>query len=98
MTTSKHFCFAFIFAFTVVSTDAAIFRIATYNVENYLDQPTESRAHIKSVEAKAKIRESIKAMNPDVLALQEMGDTNALLELRAALQADGQNFPYWEHM
>jgi endonuclease/exonuclease/phosphatase family metal-dependent hydrolase len=81
-----------------LSAIAETFRIATYNVENYLDQPTESRAHVKSAEAKAKIRESIKAMNPDVLALQEMGDTNALLELRASLQADGQNFPYWEHI
>jgi endonuclease/exonuclease/phosphatase family metal-dependent hydrolase len=72
--------------------------VATYNVENYLDHPTESRTHIKSAEAKAKIRESIKAMNPDVLALEEMGDTNALLELRASLQTEGQNFPYWEHI
>src|SRR5215469_15735871 len=77
---------------------AEIFRIATYNVENYLDQPTESRTHIKSAEAKAKIRESIQAMNPDVLALEEMGDTNALLELRTSLQTEGQNFPYWEHI
>ena len=80
------------------SAFAETFRIATYNVENYLDQPTESRAHPKSAEARAKIRESIKAMNPDVLALQEMGGTNALLELRAALQVGGQNFPYWEHI
>jgi endonuclease/exonuclease/phosphatase family metal-dependent hydrolase len=77
---------------------AETFRVATYNVENYLDQPTESRMHAKSPEAKTKIRESIKAANPDVLALEEMGDTNALIELRASLQADGQNFPYWEHI
>jgi len=77
---------------------AETFRVATYNVENYLDQPTESRPHVKSAEARAKIRESIKAMNPDVIALQEMGGTNALLELQASLQADGQNFPYWEHV
>jgi predicted extracellular nuclease len=65
------------------------FRVATYNVENYLDQPTESRHVVKSAEARAKIRESIKAMNPDVLALEEMGSTNALMELRASLKADG---------
>jgi endonuclease/exonuclease/phosphatase family metal-dependent hydrolase len=74
------------------------FRVATYNVENYLDQPTESRHFIKSAEAKAKIRESIKAMNPDVIALEEMGTTNALLELRASLKADGLDFPFWEHV
>ena len=77
---------------------AGTFRIATYNVESYLDQPTETRHVVKSAEAKAKIRESIRAMNPDVLALEEMGSTNALLELRAALKTDGQDFPFWEHI
>lgn len=77
---------------------ADTFRIATYNVENYLDQPTATRPHAKSPEAKAKIRESIRALNPEVLALEEMGGPNALLELRAALKADGQDFPFWEHV
>ncbi len=78
--------------------DAATFRVAAYNVENYLDQPTESRRQVKSAEARAKIRESIRALNPDVLALEEMGTTNALLELRAALKNEGQDFPFWEHV
>jgi endonuclease/exonuclease/phosphatase family metal-dependent hydrolase len=87
------------FTFLYLSSFAAeTFRVATYNVENYLDQPTESRLHIKSDEAKAKIRESIKVMNPDVIALEEMGTTNALLELRASLKADGLDFPFWEHI
>ena len=77
---------------------AGTFRVATYNVENYLDQPTESRPHIKSAEARAKIRESIRALNPDVLALEEMGTSNALLELRASLKAAGLDFPFWEHV
>lgn len=77
---------------------AGTFRVAAYNLENYLDQPTESRAHVKSAEAKSKIRESIRAMNPDVLTLEEMGTTNALLELRASLKADGCDFPFWEHV
>ena len=82
-----------------VSTFAVeTFRVATYNVENYLDQPTESRHSVKSAEAKAKVRESIRALNPDVLALEEMGTTNALLELRASLRADGLDFPFWEHV
>lgn len=75
---------------------AVNFRVATYNVETYLDQPTESRHFVKTDAAKAKVRESIRAANPDVLALEEMGTTNALLELRAALQADGCEFPYWD--
>ncbi len=78
--------------------EAETFRVATYNVENYLDQTTESRHFVKSPAAKAKIRESIRALNPDVLALEEMGTTNALLELRASLKAEGLDFPYWEHV
>ena len=91
------FCFAvaILFSFTAV---AETFRVATYNVENYLDQPTESRHFVKSAAAKAKIRESIRAVNPDILALEEMGSTNALLELRAALKRDGLDFSYWEHV
>lgn len=77
---------------------ADTFRVATYNVENYLDQPTESRHFVKSDEAKVKIRESIRALNPDVLALEEMGSTHALLELRASLKSEGLDFPYWEHV
>jgi endonuclease/exonuclease/phosphatase family metal-dependent hydrolase len=72
------------------------FSVATYNLENYLDQPTESRSRVKSAAARAKIRESIRALHPDVLALEEMGGTNALLELRASLKAEGADFPFWE--
>ena len=86
-----------IFAFEIAFASAAgTFRVATYNIENYLAQPTESRTHVKSAEAQAKVRESIKTIGPDVIALEEMGDTNALLELRASLQAEGQTFPFWE--
>jgi len=95
-------CRTFISCALVLIASAALgaetFRVATYNVENYLDQPTESRHFVKSNEAKAKIRESIRVMNPDVLALEEMGTTNALLELRASLKADGLDFPFWEYV
>ena len=80
------------------AASAATFRVATYNIENYLDQPTASRPQIKSPEARAKVRESIRALNPDVIALEEIGTTNALLELRQSLQAEGQDFPWWEHI
>src|SRR5208282_1087540 len=75
---------------------ADTFRVATYNVENYLDQPTESRPQPKSVAAKLKVRECIHALNPDVLALEEMGGLSALMELRGSLKAEGLDFPYWE--
>jgi endonuclease/exonuclease/phosphatase family metal-dependent hydrolase len=83
---------------TIATLPAEIFRVATYNVENYLDEPTATRPHVKSSAARAKIRESICALQADVLALQEMGTTNALLELRRSLRAEGLDFPYWEHI
>jgi endonuclease/exonuclease/phosphatase family metal-dependent hydrolase len=98
----KRFSFPFVsltFAlFCSVSFAAETFRVATYNVENYLDQPTESRKFVKSARAKAMVCESIRALNPDVIALEEMGSTNALMELRRSLKADGLDFPYWEHV
>jgi endonuclease/exonuclease/phosphatase family metal-dependent hydrolase len=79
------------------SAAAETFTVAAYNVENYLDQPSGTRV-AKSAESKAKVREGILALKPDVLALNEMGGTNALLELRASLKADGLDYPHWEHV
>lgn len=73
------------------------FSVATYNVENYLDGPVLGRT-AKPAEAKAKVRDTLLAMRADVVALQEMGSTNALLELRASLQAGGLDYPHWEHV
>jgi endonuclease/exonuclease/phosphatase family metal-dependent hydrolase len=73
------------------------FTVATYNVENYLLAASGTRP-AKSSESQAKVRESIRAMAADVLGLQEIGGTNALLELRASLQAEGLDYPYWEHV
>jgi endonuclease/exonuclease/phosphatase family metal-dependent hydrolase len=84
--------------FSHLALNAETFRVAAYNVENYLDQPTESRRYPKSAEAKAKIRESILAIKPDVIAFEEMGTTNALLELRDSLKAAGLDLPYWGHV
>jgi len=80
----------------VVRAQAGEFRVAAYNVETYLDVPTQSRPEVKSPAAKAKVRESIRAADADVLALEEMGTTNALLELRASLKAEGLDYPWWE--
>jgi endonuclease/exonuclease/phosphatase family metal-dependent hydrolase len=77
--------------------DGETFRVATYNLNNYLDTPTESR-RAKSDESKAKIRESILAIKPDVLALEEMGSVSALQELRGSLKAQGLDFPHWEYV
>ena len=67
---------------------AETFRGATYNVENYLDN-NASRCCVKSAASKDKVRECLRALHPDVLALQEMGSVAALMELRVALQAEG---------
>jgi endonuclease/exonuclease/phosphatase family metal-dependent hydrolase len=74
---------------------AESFRVATYNVENYLDVASGTRL-VKSEQARAKVRESILALKPDVLALQEIGSTNALLELQRSLKACGVDLPDWE--
>jgi len=76
---------------------AETFRVATYNLNNYLDAPTESR-RAKPEEAKAKVRESILAIKPDVLALEEMGTVSALRELCSSLKDEGLDLPYWEHV
>jgi endonuclease/exonuclease/phosphatase family metal-dependent hydrolase len=73
------------------------FRVATYNLEGYFDVPTPSRV-AKSVESKAKIRESILALKPDVLALQEVGSMSALLELRDSLKSEGVELPHWQFL
>jgi len=82
---------------TTPSSRAETFRVATYNLENYLDEPTTSRL-AKSAAAKDAVHESILALKPDVIALQEMGSQSALKELRSSLTAKGLELPYWEHV
>ncbi len=73
------------------------FSVATYNVENYLDAPAPGRT-TKPPEAKARVCDTLLALRADVVALQEMGGTNALLQLRSALALGGLNYPHWEHV
>jgi endonuclease/exonuclease/phosphatase family metal-dependent hydrolase len=75
----------------------ATFRVATFNLENYLEDATASRP-AKTAEAKARIRESIRAAKPDVIALEEMGSVQALMELRDSLRSEGLDLPHWEHI
>ncbi len=74
---------------------AEVFHVVTYNLENYLEQPAGARP-VKSPGARAKIRESLRAVHAEVAALQEVGNSEALQELRAALKAEGLDYPYWE--
>lgn len=68
------------------------FRVMTYNVENYLLEATPTRPK-KSLEARSKVVESIVAGHPDILALQEVGDSAALQELQGRLRAQGVDLP-----
>jgi endonuclease/exonuclease/phosphatase family metal-dependent hydrolase len=76
---------------------AQVFRVATFNVENYAEDPA-SRRPLKSAAARAAVCQSIVALQPDVIALQEMGATNALMELQGALKNAGLNLPFWDHI
>src|ERR1043166_5823318 len=86
---------AMVFSYRLFAAET--FRVATYNLENYLDQHLGTRP-LKTPEAKARIRESLRAIDADVVALQEMGSTNALAELRTALKGEGLDYPFWEHV
>ncbi len=74
-----------------------LFRVASYNLENYVDVPTGTRP-AKTAEGRAKIRESLRTLKADVVALQEVGSVKALMELRASLKAEGLDYPHWEHV
>lgn len=74
---------------------ADTFSVATYNVNNYLAEAIGTRP-AKSEGAKAKIRESIRALKAEVVALQEMGGARELEELRRSLQADGCDYLHSE--
>jgi len=76
-------------------TNVRSFRVATFNLENYLQAPAGDRPQ-KSPAAKTAVREAIRQMDADVLALQEVGGSNSLFELRFSLRAQGQNYPFFE--
>jgi endonuclease/exonuclease/phosphatase family metal-dependent hydrolase len=76
---------------------AELFRVVTYNLDNYLEARVGTRPE-KSAQGKAKIREALRTLKADVVALEEMGSTNALLELRQSLRQEGWEYPYWDHV
>lgn len=83
------------FAGCASASGAQMFRVGTYNVQNYLLEPVGTRP-AKSEASRAKVCESIRALNADILALQEVGGTNALLELRERLRRSGIDYAHWE--
>jgi endonuclease/exonuclease/phosphatase family metal-dependent hydrolase len=74
-------------------------RIATYNVENYLTTDLVAADgwrpnYPKPEKSKNALRSVIAAVNPDVLALQEMGREPFLRELQRDLRAEGVDYPH----
>jgi endonuclease/exonuclease/phosphatase family metal-dependent hydrolase len=72
--------------------------LATYNVENYgpVDRMTGEgfrRDYPKPEEEKQALRRVIRALDADVLALQEMGAVPYLEELQRDLKAEGLDYP-----
>jgi endonuclease/exonuclease/phosphatase family metal-dependent hydrolase len=76
---------------------AASLTVATYNLEFYVDSPTLG-VPAKGAESKRLIREAIRQMNPDVLALEEIGSLSAFNDLRGSLQRDGLVFKDFEYV
>jgi endonuclease/exonuclease/phosphatase family metal-dependent hydrolase len=73
------------------------FRVGCFNLNNYLSEPSGNRS-VKSPQSKAKIRESLRLLDAHVVALEEMGSTNALAELRESLKSEGLEYPFWEYV
>jgi len=73
--------------------------VATYNVENYVAMDRRAggvfrRDYPKPESAKRALRAVIRSLNADVLALQEMGSSGCLEELRRDLEAEGIAYPH----
>src|SRR5258708_6366202 len=81
-----------------VAASAAI-TVAAYNVENYtladrLVDGVFRPAYPKPEKEKAALREIIAGIQPDILAVEEMGAQPYLDDFQRELKRAGQNFPY----
>lgn len=77
--------------------------LATYNLDNYgpagrLTEEGFRAGYPKPEEEKSALRRVIRALNADVLGLQEMGDSDHLEELRRDLASEGLAYPYAAEM
>lgn len=78
---------------------AGAITVATYNVENYnlADRMVEGvfrPSYPKPEAEKAAVRQVIRGVAPDILALQEMGAPPFLAELQRDLAREGLDFPH----
>lgn len=87
----------------LVSDAFAGLRVATYNLDNYLvmDRYLKDQwrpQYPKPEKEKAAVRGVIRKADPDILALQELGEIEFLEELRADLALEGLDYKYVVHM
>lgn len=86
---------------TALAAPAERLRLATYNVENYRLDPSQSRP-VKSLAGRAAVASSILAIHPDILALEELGGPKDLEDLAQRLAQGGwpmtyhQTVPGWD--
>jgi len=83
----------------LVAAASAALTVATYNVENYTiaDRMVEGvyrQAYPKPESEKAALRQVIAGINPDILAVAEMGGQPYLDDFQRELKQAGQDFPH----
>jgi endonuclease/exonuclease/phosphatase family metal-dependent hydrolase len=93
----RSLAFAILLLLVGRSGAGAQFTVGTYNLELYLDAPAGTM-RAKPEAAKAKIREALKGMNVDVLAVEEMGSRAIFGEFIASLRAEGLDYPHTEYV
>jgi endonuclease/exonuclease/phosphatase family metal-dependent hydrolase len=86
-------------AFCLIAARAETLTVATYNLENYgpADRMTEAgfrKDYPKPEPEKRALRAVIKALNADVLVVQEMGPQQYLDELRRDLKTEGTEYAH----
>ena len=85
--------------FVGVRLQAEVLTMATYNIENYVstNRMTEAgyrKDYPKPESEKRALRTVMRALNADVLVLQEMGPRAYLDELQRDLKAEGLDYPH----
>lgn len=89
---------AFVFAIAgspILRAAPTPFVVVSYNVENYLVAGVGTR-QAKPEAQRDRVASILAGLRPDVVALVEVGGTNALLDLQERLRRNGTALPNWE--
>lgn len=95
---TTHFCWLFCtFAalFPLVLGAETAFSVASFNLENFYTHPSPNRP-LKPQKSRLKVQESILTLQPDVLAVQEIGDAQSFSDLQSSLKSNGLHLPHAE--